>query len=140
MKICFGFFAALVLAFLSGCTSYPSDRIAAHQAEFNSWPPDVQAKVQAGIVGVGFTPEQVLVALGEPNSKTVIIDASGQTEVWLYHRSAPRLSIGVGGGSFNGSTAVAGGVSASGIKLGQDVGGQVLFMNGIVNQVRIMTH
>jgi hypothetical protein len=30
-------------------------------------------------------------------------------------------------------------VFASGIKLGQDVGGQVAFANGVVRQVRVMT-
>lgn len=124
------------LALTAGCaTSTPADRIAAHQADFASWPPDVQAQVQAGQVAVGFTPEQVLVALGAPNLKTTAAAPQQITEVWVYHRRAPRLGIGLGFGSVGRSSAVGGGVSANGIPLGQDMDGRVIFTNGRVTDV-----
>jgi hypothetical protein len=127
----------LGLAALAGCASYPSDRIASHQADFNSWPPNVQAGVRAGIIAQGFTPEQVFVALGEPNAKSVTSYPGAVVEVWNYRHIAARLSVGVGGSSYNGSTAVAGGASASGIPLGHDMFGQVVFTNGLVTQAHI---
>jgi hypothetical protein len=133
------FALAVVAAGLCGCATYPTDRIAAHQAEYDSWPPPIQAQVRAGQVGAGFTPEQVFIALGEPRVKTQAGVPGSVTEVWVYHRHAPRLSIGIGGGGFSGHTAVAGGVSASGLKLGLDVDGRVVFYNGRVTQVEIMT-
>ena len=51
---------AAVAAALAGCATFPSDRIASNQAEFNSWPPDVQAQVRAGRVAPGFTPEGLI--------------------------------------------------------------------------------
>ena len=130
--------AALALA-TAACTSFPTDRIAAHQADYNSWPPDVQAKVRAGQVAAGFTQEQVFVALGEPSEKTQAGGPGLLSEVWLYHRHAPRFSVGIGGGGVSGNTAVAGGVSANGLKLGLDVDGRVVFLNGLVTEVEIMT-
>jgi hypothetical protein len=127
---------AAALAVTAGCaTSTPADRIAAHQADFATWPPGVQANVQAGQVAVGFTPEQVLVALGAPDLKTAAAGPQQTTEVWVYHRRAPRLGIGVGFGSVGRRSAVGGGVSANGIPLGQDMDGRVIFTNGYVTDV-----
>jgi len=128
--------AALAAA---GCATAPSDRIAVHQAEFATWPPNVQALVSAGKVGVGFTAEQVAVAIGNPDFKTAAAGPQGVTEVWVYHRRAPRLGIGIGGGSFNGSSAVGGSVSASGIPLGHDMDGRVVFSNGLVSEVSMVS-
>jgi hypothetical protein len=130
----------LLLAALAtgGCQSYPTDRIAHHEAAFSTWPPDVQADVRAGRIRLGFTEEQVLVALGEPTAKTQASAPGMLSEVWIYNRRAPRLSIGLGGGGFDGRTAVGGAVSASGIKLGQDEEGRVLFHNGLVADFSIL--
>ncbi len=121
-----------------GCQSYPTDRIASHRADFNSWPPDVQANVRAGRIALGYTQEQVLVALGEPTLETRAGDPSALSEVWVYNKHAPRLSIGIGGADFSGHTAAAGGVSANGIKLGLDEDGRVLFHSGRVADFSIM--
>jgi hypothetical protein len=134
--------AALLAAglfLLCGCATAPSDRIAAHQAEFASWPANVQQLVSAGRVAVGFTPEQVAVALGNPDYKSAAAGPQGVTEVWVYRRRAPRLSIGVGGGGYSGSSAVGGSVSASGIPLGHDMDGRVIFSNGLVSDVSMTT-
>lgn len=139
MKALPGFALGLALAGAAGCATFPADRIAAHQADFNSWPPAVQAQVRAGQVAAGFIPEQVFIALGDPSAKTQAGTPGAITEVWVYHRRAPRFSFGIGGGSFSGNTAVAGGVSANGLKLGLDVDGQVVFFNGRVTDVQIVT-
>ncbi len=126
---------AAVAAALAGCATFPSDRIASNQAEFNSWPPDVQAQVRAGRVAPGFTPEQVLVALGEPSEKTLDEAPGDVSEVWVYHKAAPRFGFGIGGASFGEHSGVAGGVSADGLKLGLDEDGRVVFRNGRVTDV-----
>ena len=56
--------ASLVL--LSACSSTPDARIAKNQAVFGNFPAAVQQKIRAGEVDVGFTPEMVRLALGEP--------------------------------------------------------------------------
>ena len=127
------------IAFAGCATSTPADRVAAHQAEFASWPPEVQANVRAGIVAVGYTMDQVLVALGLPNVRSVAGVAGNSTEVWVYHRRAPRLGFAIGGASFGRSSAVGGSVAVNGIKLGQDVGGRVIFKNGLVAEVQVIT-
>jgi hypothetical protein len=132
-------FLCAAAALASGCSSFPTDRIAAHQADFDQWPAPVQAQVRAGQVAAGFTAEQVLIALGDPSEKTQAGGPGLLSEVWIYHRRAPRFSLGIGGGGFSGNTAVGGGVSASGLKLGQDLDGRVIFLNGRVTEVEIMT-
>jgi len=122
---------------LAGCATTPEDRIAAHRADFASWPAEVQSMVRAGQAGIGFTQEQVLVALGEPEIRTVAGVPPQLTEVWVYRRRAPRLSIGIGFGSVGRSSAVGGDVAANGIKLGQDMNGRIIFMNGRVSEITI---
>ena len=138
MKPALVLFLALAAAGVSGCTQFPADRIAAHQAEFTSWPPDVQARVRSGQVALGFTQEQVFIALGDPSRKSEAGVPGNVTEVWAYSKEAPRFSFGIGGGSFGGHTAVGGDVSASGMKLGLDESGRVIFHNGIVTEVEVV--
>jgi len=118
--------------FTFGCQSFPADRIAAHQADFNSWPPEVLASVRAGRIALGYTQEQVLVALGEPTQKTQAGDPASLSEVWAYDKQAPRFGFGIGGADIGSHSAVAGGISANGMKLGLDEFGHVLFHNGRV--------
>src|ERR1039458_2460052 len=59
-KLLFPVLAAVAFA---GCSTVDS-RIAKDQPAFDSWPPAVQQKVRAKQVDLGFTPAQVLVALG----------------------------------------------------------------------------
>ncbi|HZZ57267.1 MAG TPA: hypothetical protein VFE31_05500 [Opitutaceae bacterium] len=132
------FLAAAALG-LAGCQTFPTDRISAHQAEYNSWPPNVQAEVRQGLVDVGFTERQVWMALGDPQTKTEAGPPGDVTEVWVYHRRAPRFGFGFGGASFGDHSAVAGGVSVNGLKLGQDVDGQVVFTNGRVTSLQVYT-
>jgi hypothetical protein len=132
-------FYLLALLTLAGCQSFPPDRIAAHQAEFNTWPPDVQAKVRAGLVDVGYTQDQVFIALGEPSTKTQAGYPGNLSEVWIYHRRAARFGFAVGGASFGRGGGVAGGASVNGLKLGVDTDGEVIFLNGRLTSVHIYT-
>jgi hypothetical protein len=78
-----------------------------------TWPADVQAKVRAGQVAVGFTPDQVRVALGEPDRTFARTEAQGAREVWVYFDHGPKFSFGLGVGGGGGGTRVGGGVGMS---------------------------
>lgn len=95
---------------LVGCSTVDS-RIAKNRAAFNTWPPAVQDKVVQGQIDVGFTPEQVRVAIGEPDRVFTRTTADGTSQVWSYRDRGPRFGFGVGvgvgsfgrhGGSFGG--------------------------------------
>lgn len=83
-------------ALLAACSSTPDSRIAKNQGAFGGYPPMVQQKIRAGEVDVGFTPEMVRLALGEPTRQFNRQTESGTTEVWVYHDNGPRFSFGVG--------------------------------------------
>lgn len=85
---------ALVLA---GCASVDS-RIAKNRAAFDSWPPAVQNKIIQGQVDLGFTTDQVRVALGEPDRVFTRTTADGTSEVWSYRDRGPKFGFGVGVG------------------------------------------
>ncbi|MBS0662748.1 MAG: hypothetical protein JSR48_05750 [Verrucomicrobia bacterium] len=98
------------LLLLAGCAT-SADRIASNQAMFDSWPAEVREKVRAGQAAVGFTPDMVLVALGQPDRKVLRTSAQGTAEVWTYFDHGPHFSIGVGMGSGGRSSAVGGSVA-----------------------------
>jgi hypothetical protein len=107
--------AALLLA---GCSTVDS-RIARNRAAFNTWPPAVQDKVVIGQIDIGFTPDQVRVALGEPDRVFSRTTADGTSQVWSYRDRGPRFSFGVGLGM--GSFGHRGG-TFGGIGIGTDQG------------------
>ncbi|HTX64667.1 MAG TPA: hypothetical protein VMD31_02775 [Opitutaceae bacterium] len=98
---------------LAGCVSTPADRIARNRAAFDSWPAPVQALVQAGHIAVGFTADQVRLALGAPDRITLRTTAAGTDEIWTYHRRRPRFSLGVGVVGGGGGTRVGGATEVS---------------------------
>ena len=104
------FLAALALL-LAGCNSLDS-RIAKNRAAFDTWPPAVQGKVIKGQVDIGFTAEQVRVALGEPDRVFTRTTVDGTSEVWSYRDRGPHFSfgVGVGTGSFGRHSATSVGV------------------------------
>lgn len=89
------FAAVFTFALVAGCSTVDS-RIAKNRAEFSSWPPAVQDKVVAGKIDLGFTPEQVLMALGEPDRRFTRTTADGTTAVWSYRDHGPKISFGLG--------------------------------------------
>lgn len=56
----------------------------------------VREKVVAGQIDLGFTREQVTVALGEPDRVFTRTDANGTSEIWSYRDRRPRVGFGVG--------------------------------------------
>ncbi len=100
-------------AFLSACSSTPDSRITKSESAFNQYPADVQQKIRAGEVDIGFTPEMVHLALGEPSREFNRQTETGTVELWVYHDKGPRFSFGIGVGSFGRHSATSVGVSTS---------------------------
>lgn len=126
--------ASLLLLTL-GCSTVDS-RVSDRQAAFDSWPADVQEKVKAGQVAIGFTPEMVEVALGKPDRLSSRTTERGQAEVWVYFDKGPNFSIGLGLGSFSGSSAVGGGVTI-GDDFRDDEKMRVIFEAGKVTAIEV---
>ena len=102
--------AALFIA-LAGCATTPADRIAQQQSNFDTWPAEVQAKIRAGQVAVGFTEEQVRVALGDPERVITRTTEKGVSMVWAYRHRGPRFSFGLGMAGGSGHTGYGAGVA-----------------------------
>ena len=130
MKLRVIFPVILSVGLFAGCST-PSSRIEKHQSEFATWPADVQQKVRAGRVDIGFTPEMVRVALGEPSRHYTRTTAQGVQEIWSYPEKGPKFSIGLGLGSVHGNTAMGGGV-AVGDAFRDDEAMRVVFDQGRV--------
>ena len=75
--------ATAVFASLAACTTVAT-RIKSHQAAFDASPPDVQQKIRQGEAAVGFTSDQVVMALGNPNRVYAKAAPSGEQEIWVY--------------------------------------------------------
>jgi hypothetical protein len=105
----FGLMACVLLA----ACSTPKSRIADNRPAFDQLPAEAQQKIKGGRIDVGFTPEMVVMALGEPAKTFIRKSTSGDTEVWIYHDNSPQFSIGIGGVSGGRHSAVGGGVGVS---------------------------
>lgn len=75
--------AVAALVFVSACST-PETRIAKQPELFNSLTPEQQQLIREGRVGLGFTPDMVKLALGDPDRVRERIDQSGRSEVWSY--------------------------------------------------------
>lgn len=75
--------ALLLFAALAACST-PDARIKRNQALFDSLPPAEQTLIREGKVGIGFTPDMVLLAVGDPDQRWTRTDAQGRTEIWSY--------------------------------------------------------
>ena len=93
---------------VAGCST--TETRARKSAEFATWPEAVQDTVLAGRIDIGFTAEQVRVALGDPDYRFTRTTSDGSTEVWGYRDKKPRLGFGIGFGGYSGSTGVGTGV------------------------------
>ena len=124
-----------ISAFLSACSSTPEDRIAKNSALFDTFPPPVRQKIRAGEVDLGFTPEMVRLALGEPTRIFSRQTESGVVELWVYHDNSPRFSFGVGVGSFGNHSATSLGVATSTGGYDPEEKMRVEFRNGHVTAV-----
>jgi len=71
------------LALLAGCAT-PEARIQRNQELFTRLAPEEQALIRQGKVALGFNPDMVRLALGEPDRVIERTDAQGTTEIWNY--------------------------------------------------------
>ena len=101
LRFCIALLAAAALA-LTACSTIDS-RVRRQQALFDSYPPDVQHSIRNGRIEVGYTPEMVAMALGEPDRKVETRTEDGVAEVWTYRKNVPGFSVGMGSGSYLGS-------------------------------------
>jgi len=123
---------ATMLLLAASCST-PADRVQKNQAVYNSWPAEVQREVSAGRIAVGYLPDMVKVALGEPDNVFTVVDlANGPVETWSYLDHSPSFSIGVGVGGGNGSTSIGTGVSVGGQNWGPNEKTRVVFEHGRV--------
>ena len=76
-------FAGSLAFLLAGCAT-PEKRIQQNQDVFDTFPVAAQARIRGGQIDLGFTPDMVRIALGEPQRKLVRRTAAGQSEAWLY--------------------------------------------------------
>ena len=111
---------ALLLA-AAGCASTPLSRIQSAREVYNSYPMEVQERIASGQVDVGFTTEQVRMALGKPDRVASRTTPDGTSEVWSYSDKGPRISVGLGLGVGGG-----GGSTRVGTGIGVSTGGRVL--------------
>lgn len=68
---------------LAGCST-PDSRIRANTALFDNLAPEQQQLIREGRVALGFTPDMVYLAVGEPDRRWTRTDADGRSEVWSY--------------------------------------------------------
>ena len=94
-----GFLALLGAAAiaLAACSTTDS-RIRRHQALFDGYPPEVQHNIRNAGIGIGYSPEMVLMALGKPDRRTEVQTGDGTAEIWTYRKSVPGFAIGMGSG------------------------------------------
>lgn len=94
------FCTAVILA-LASCSTTGS-RIRQHQVLFDSYPEHVQQDLRDGIIQLGYTPEMVFIAFGEPDRKREVVTGEGVAQVWTWWKSSPGLALGVGGWNYVG--------------------------------------
>jgi hypothetical protein len=98
---CGAFFVPLTVV-LAGCNTTGS-RIREHQALFESLPDPTRQNLRDGVIGVGYTPEMVYIALGEPDRKTDVVTGEVAAQVWTWWRRTPGVGVSVGGWNALGS-------------------------------------
>ena len=70
-------------ALLAGCSSV-GQRISQRQAEFNALDAVSQENIRNGQVDLGYTPDMVYMALGEPTRREQRLSPKGVLMVWYY--------------------------------------------------------
>jgi hypothetical protein len=127
-------FIGLAVVLFAGCST-TSSRISKNQSLFDTYPADVQANIRAGKADIGYTPEMVIMAFGEPDRRYTRTTEHGASEVWAYKSKAPSFSFGVGVGGGGGHTAVGTGVgiTTGGTRPGDKM--SIIFQGGKVTAV-----
>lgn len=75
---------AASLGFLAGCQTV-DDRIKQKPEVFAKLDAVTQDKVKQGIIDLGFSPDAVYFALGEPDQKRESVSAAGRSLTWIYN-------------------------------------------------------
>jgi hypothetical protein len=104
---------AVTLAWL-GCST-TSSRIRQHQEAFDAYPERVQHNLRQGVIEVGYTPEMVFIALGEPDRKVDVVSGEEAAQLWTWSRSTPGIGVSLGGWNALGSNVGLG----TGVSLGE---------------------
>ena len=129
------FFLPLAV-WLAGCAT-PAKRIQQNQELFDSFPVAAQARIRGGQIDLGFTPDMVRIALGDPQRKTLRRAAAGETEIWFYLDSIRRYDrqrVDVDGLSFSGRSL--GGSAWINVEQTREfVRTRVEFRNGVVTAI-----
>ncbi len=136
--IAVGLWLFIACLFLAGCASSPTSRADKNSAAVASWPADVQTKVREGKVAVGFTQEQVRVAMGDPDQTLTQTAAQISREIWVYLDHGPKFSFGLGVGSGGGGSSTAGAVGVSTGGRGPRELMRVVFEGGQVSAIEQM--
>ena len=100
-RVCVALWTAMAVA-LAGCSTTGS-RIREQQAVFDGYPEHVQQNLRAGVIEVGYTPEMVFIALGEPERKAERVTGEGASQVWTWWTHSPGIGFGLGSWSSVGS-------------------------------------
>ena len=77
------FVACAALVWAVGCAT-PEARIKRNPELFAQLSPNDQQLIREGKVALGFTPEMVRLALGDPDRISTRTDANGTSETWSY--------------------------------------------------------
>jgi hypothetical protein len=83
MKLLSFFLALAGLLLAAGCAT-PEARIKQNPDLFATLSPADQDLIRQGKVGIGFTPDMVKLALGDPDRVYTRTDANGTNETWSY--------------------------------------------------------
>lgn len=128
--------ALLILAAaLSACQS-PQSRIKKNQAAFDAFPPEVQTAIRQGRAEVGFTEQQVLMALGKPGRVYSQKTATSNQEVWEYGvGGGPSVGLGFGMSSMGGGSGYGTSVGVASDAVDPRAQTRVILESGIVVSV-----
>jgi hypothetical protein len=74
---------AIAVVLLAGCAT-PESRIKDHPEIFNQASPEEQALIRKGEIALGFTPDFVKLAIGNPDRVSERTDAAGKETIWHY--------------------------------------------------------
>lgn len=95
----------LILASALAACQSPQSRIKKNQAAFDAFPPEIQTAIREGRAEVGFSEQQVLMALGKPGRVYAQKTAASNQEVWEYGvGGGPSVGLGFGMSSMGGGS------------------------------------
>ena len=71
--------------------------------DIDGYPPQVRQNLRNGAIELGYTPEMVVIALGEPDRKLDVVTGEVAAQVWTWWQSSPGIGITLGGWNALGS-------------------------------------